>query len=162
FAKDMAGEYKSRHACHMDAFRWVKRDSYLPAGSHGLKVRPSQTHLRPPVHGLTVARSCRGSAARARAHQAVTTAKLGDNPMELDPEDMTPYVPAWRGRGGRVAAWMATRTCTPLRRTRNAPPRAPPCAPPRPRGTPARLAQSDPDRLASYSVSDAVATYYLY
>ena len=25
----------------MDAFRWVKRDSYLPAGSHGLKVRAS-------------------------------------------------------------------------------------------------------------------------
>ena len=25
--------------------------------------------------------------------QAVTTAKLGYNPMELDPEDMTPYVP---------------------------------------------------------------------
>jgi len=38
FSKDAEGEYKSRHACHMDAFRWVKRDSYLPAGSHGLKV----------------------------------------------------------------------------------------------------------------------------
>lgn len=43
----------------MDTFRWVKRDSYLPAGSHGLK--------------------------------AVTTAKLGYNPLELDPENMTPY-----------------------------------------------------------------------
>jgi DNA polymerase epsilon subunit 1 len=38
--------------------RWVKRDSYLPQGSQGLK--------------------------------AVTTAKLGYNPIELDPELMTP------------------------------------------------------------------------
>lgn len=38
--------------------RWVKRDSYLPQGSHGLK--------------------------------AVTVAKLGYNPIELDPELMTP------------------------------------------------------------------------
>jgi DNA polymerase epsilon subunit 1 len=37
---------------------WVKRDSYLPQGSQGLK--------------------------------AVTTAKLGYNPIELDPELMTP------------------------------------------------------------------------
>lgn len=40
--------------------RWVKRDSYLPQGSHGLK--------------------------------AVTVAKLGYNPIELDPELMTPWV----------------------------------------------------------------------
>jgi len=40
----------------MDAFKWVKRDSYLPQGSHGLK--------------------------------AVTKAKLGYNPMELNPEEM--------------------------------------------------------------------------
>ena len=62
--------------------RWVKRDSYLPQGSQGLK--------------------------------AVTTAKLGYNPIELDPELMTPY------------------------------------------------AIEQPQTLASYSVSDAVATYYLY
>jgi DNA polymerase epsilon subunit 1 len=37
---------------------WVKRDSYLPQGSQGLK--------------------------------AVTVAKLGYNPIELDPELMTP------------------------------------------------------------------------
>lgn len=63
-------------------FRWVKRDSYLPQGSQGLK--------------------------------AVTKAKLGYNPIELDPELMTPY------------------------------------------------AIEQPQELASYSVSDAVATYYLY
>lgn len=62
--------------------RWVKRDSYLPQGSQGLK--------------------------------AVTTAKLGYNPIELDPELMTPY------------------------------------------------AIEQPQILAQYSVSDAVATYYLY
>ncbi|KII85363.1 hypothetical protein PLICRDRAFT_700901 [Plicaturopsis crispa FD-325 SS-3] len=82
FAKDAEDEYKSRTCVHMDAFRWVKRDSYLPQGSQGLK--------------------------------AVTTSKLGYNPIELDPELMTPY------------------------------------------------AMEQPQVLAQYSVSDAVATYYLY
>ncbi|GJJ12948.1 hypothetical protein Clacol_007195 [Clathrus columnatus] len=82
FAKDSEDEYKSRTCAHMDCFRWVKRDSYLPQGSQGLK--------------------------------AVTTAKLGYNPIELDPELMTPY------------------------------------------------AIEQPQILAQYSVSDAVATYYLY
>ncbi|KAI9254659.1 hypothetical protein BY458DRAFT_558768 [Sporodiniella umbellata] len=80
--KDEEDEYKCKHASHMDAFRWVQRDSYLPTGSQGLK--------------------------------AVTTAKLGYNPLELDPEDMT------------------------------------------------RFANEQPQILAHYSVSDAVATYYLY
>lgn len=65
----------------MDCFRWVKRDSYLPMGSQGLK--------------------------------AVAHAKLGYDPVELDPEEMTP------------------------------------------------LAYENPQKLAEYSVSDAVATYYL-
>lgn len=82
FAKDSEDEYKSRTCVHMDCFRWVKRDSYLPQGSQGLK--------------------------------AVTTAKLGYNPIEIDPELMTPY------------------------------------------------AMEQPHYLAQYSVSDAVATYYLY
>ncbi|KAF9359459.1 DNA polymerase epsilon catalytic subunit [Mortierella sp. AD094] len=80
--KDDEDEYKSNTAVHMDAFRWVKRDSYLPMGSQGLK--------------------------------SVTKEKLGYNPMELDPEDMT------------------------------------------------RFASERPQTLAQYSVSDAVATYYLY
>ncbi|KAI5954179.1 POL2 [Candida jiufengensis] len=82
FAKDNEDEYKSKYCVHMDCFRWVKRDSYLPQGSQGLK--------------------------------AVTTVKLGYNPTELDPELMTPY------------------------------------------------AYEKPQLLAEYSVSDAVATYYLY
>ncbi|CCK70723.1 DNA polymerase epsilon catalytic subunit KNAG_0F00540 [Huiozyma naganishii CBS 8797] len=82
FAADSEGEYKSAYCCHMDCFRWVKRDSYLPQGSQGLK--------------------------------AVTQAKLGYNPIELDPELMTPY------------------------------------------------AYTKPQQLSEYSVSDAVATYYLY
>ncbi|KAG7095213.1 hypothetical protein E1B28_005988 [Marasmius oreades] len=82
FSIDSEDEYKSRTCVHMDCFRWVKRDSYLPQGSQGLK--------------------------------AVTTAKLGYNPIELDPELMTPY------------------------------------------------AMEQPQVLAQYSVSDAVATYYLY
>lgn len=82
FKKDSEDEYKSTYCCHMDCFRWVKRDSYLPQGSQGLK--------------------------------AVTTAKLGYNPIEIDPELMTPY------------------------------------------------AIEKPQTMAEYSVSDAVATYYLY
>ncbi|ANZ74792.1 BA75_01783T0 [Komagataella pastoris] len=82
FAKDVEDEYKSKYCVHMDCYRWVKRDSYLPQGSQGLK--------------------------------AVTTVKLGYNPTELDPELMTPY------------------------------------------------AYEKPQLLAEYSVSDAVATYYLY
>ena len=76
------GECRSRSALHLDAFAWVKRDSYLPAGSHGLK--------------------------------AVTKAKLKYNPVEVDPEDMLPF------------------------------------------------AQTQPQTMAAYSVSDAVSTYYLY
>ncbi|KAJ3105734.1 DNA polymerase epsilon catalytic subunit, partial [Phlyctochytrium bullatum] len=75
-------EYRARYAVHIDAFYWVKRDSYLPQGSQGLK--------------------------------AVTKYKLGYNPIEVDPEDMT------------------------------------------------RFAAEKPQILAQYSVSDAVATYYLY
>lgn len=67
---------------HLDAFCWVKRDSYLPQGSQGLK--------------------------------AVTKYKLGYDPVEVDPEDMVRY------------------------------------------------AKDRPTHMASYSVSDAVATYYLY
>ncbi|KAJ3109502.1 DNA polymerase epsilon catalytic subunit [Phlyctochytrium planicorne] len=82
FAKDGNGEYLAKHAVHADAFCWVKRDSYLPQGSQGLK--------------------------------AVTKYKLSYNPIEIDPEDMT------------------------------------------------RFAAEQPQTLAQYSVSDAVATYYLY
>ncbi|KAI0224564.1 DNA polymerase epsilon catalytic subunit [Massospora cicadina] len=38
FGRDGAGEYKSSYCIHMDCLAWVKRDSYLPAGSHGLKA----------------------------------------------------------------------------------------------------------------------------
>ncbi|CAI9105576.1 OLC1v1004524C1 [Oldenlandia corymbosa var. corymbosa] len=76
------GECRSKFACHLDCFAWVKRDSYLPQGSHGLK--------------------------------AVTKAKLGYDPLEVNPEDMV------------------------------------------------RFAMERPQMMASYSVSDAVATYYLY
>lgn len=76
------GECRAKFACHLDCFAWVKRDSYLPQGSHGLK--------------------------------AVTKAKLGYDPLEVNPEDMV------------------------------------------------RFAKEKPQMMASYSVSDAVATYYLY
>ncbi|XP_076845905.1 DNA polymerase epsilon catalytic subunit A [Brachyhypopomus gauderio] len=82
FQKDGQGEYKASQAIHMDCLRWVKRDSYLPVGSHNLK--------------------------------AAAKAKLGYDPVELDPEEMC------------------------------------------------RMATEEPQTLATYSVSDAVATYYLY
>jgi DNA polymerase epsilon subunit 1 len=77
-----SGEYTGRFASHMDCYYWVKRDAFLPQGSHGLKK--------------------------------VTKAKLGYDPVELDPELMVPY------------------------------------------------AKDKPQHLAEYSVSDAVATYFLY
>ncbi|MCD7471233.1 DNA polymerase epsilon catalytic subunit A [Datura stramonium] len=76
------GECRAKYACHLDCFAWVKRDSYLPQGSQGLK--------------------------------AVTKAKLGYDPLEVNPEDMV------------------------------------------------RFAKEKPQMMASYSVSDAVSTYYLY
>ncbi|XP_041968884.1 DNA polymerase epsilon catalytic subunit 1 isoform X2 [Aricia agestis] len=76
------GTYACRPAMHMDCLCWVKRDSYLPVGSQGLK--------------------------------AVAKAKLRYDPVELDPEDMC------------------------------------------------RMASEQPQVLSNYSVSDAVATYYLY
>ena len=82
FAKDSQGNFLSRPAAHMDAFCWVKRDSYLPVGSQGLK--------------------------------ATTKAKLRYDPVEVNPEDMC------------------------------------------------KMATEQPQELANYSVSDAVATYYLY
>lgn len=82
FAQAKDGDFLSRPTMHMDCFKWVKRDSYLPVGSQNLK--------------------------------AVAKAKLRYDPIELDPEDMC------------------------------------------------RLAREQPQVLANYSVSDAVATYYLY
>ena len=38
FKRDVEDEFKSRSCIHMDCFRWVKRDSYLPQGSQGLKA----------------------------------------------------------------------------------------------------------------------------
>ncbi|KAH8310400.1 hypothetical protein KR044_001123, partial [Drosophila immigrans] len=82
FSKLRDGNYLSRPCIHMDCLCWVKRDSYLPVGSQGLK--------------------------------AVAKAKLRYDPVELDPEDMC------------------------------------------------RMAVEQPQVLSNYSVSDAVATYYLY
>ncbi|KAG9158142.1 hypothetical protein Leryth_000281, partial [Lithospermum erythrorhizon] len=53
------GECRAKFACHLDCFAWVKRDSYLPQGSQGLK--------------------------------AVTKAKLGYDPLEVNPEDMVRF-----------------------------------------------------------------------
>ena len=75
-------EFMGRFSVHIDCMYWVKRDAFLPQGSHGLK--------------------------------AVTKAKLGYDPIEVDPEKMLKY------------------------------------------------ARELPQQLCAYSVSDALATYYLY
>uniref|UniRef100_A0AC34Q2Y3 DNA polymerase epsilon catalytic subunit n=1 Tax=Panagrolaimus sp. JU765 TaxID=591449 RepID=A0AC34Q2Y3_9BILA len=82
FYKDSQDEYKHINSIHMDAFRCVQHDSYLPVGNQNLK--------------------------------AATKAKLRYDPIELDPELMV------------------------------------------------QMAKYQPQTLASYSVSDAVSTYYLY
>ncbi|KAG1689536.1 DNA polymerase epsilon catalytic subunit A [Nymphon striatum] len=82
FSQNREGDYTCRPCIHMDCYKWVKRDSYLPVGSQNLK--------------------------------AVAKAKLHYDPVELDPEDMC------------------------------------------------RMANEQPQVLSNYSVSDAVATYYLY
>lgn len=82
FCKVGKEEFLSHCCIHMDCFKWVQRDSYLPVGSQNLK--------------------------------AVCKNKLRYNPVELDPEEML------------------------------------------------RMAIEQPQVLADYSVSDAVATYYLY
>lgn len=74
--------FSSPFIVHLDCYKWVRRDSYLPMGSQGLK--------------------------------SVAKIKLGYFPDELDPEMMV------------------------------------------------ECASRDPHKLASYSVSDAVATYYLF
>ncbi|GKB39369.1 DNA polymerase epsilon catalytic subunit A [Tanacetum coccineum] len=76
------GKCRAKFTCHLDCFTWVKRDSYLPQGSHGVKV--------------------------------VTKAKLGYDPLEVNPEDIV------------------------------------------------RFAMEKPQMMASYLVSHAVSTYYLY
>ena len=81
-SKPGEGEYMGRFAIHIDCLYWVKRDAFLPQGSHGLK--------------------------------AVTKAKLGYNPIEVDPEKMV------------------------------------------------QNARETPKQFCAYSVSDALATYYLY
>lgn len=82
FSQGADGAFLCQATPHLDCFYWVKRDSYLPQGSQGLK--------------------------------AVTKSKLGYDPIEVDPEEMLP------------------------------------------------LCQSAPQRLASYSVSDALSTWFLY
>lgn len=51
FQRDNQGEFKSRAVIHMDCLRWVKRDSYLPVGSHNLKAvaKASIFHLQSDV-----------------------------------------------------------------------------------------------------------------
>ena len=108
-------EYTCKYASHLDAIYWVKRDSYLPQGSHGLKVSgvassPVCAPTHPPFVAWGDSASLLVLTLCAGPHQAVTKAKLGYDPLEIPPEDMV------------------------------------------------RMASVNPKHMASYSVSDAVAT----
>eukprot|EP00962_Isochrysis_galbana_P055846 scaffold27660_cov101-Isochrysis_galbana.AAC.1 len=120
----------------MDCIHWVKRDSYLPAGSHGLKAvcraklgcaggegdrraRDCGPHTLTGVQpALTPSTSL--PTLYSRAAPTLDSRRLPAHPLrryeplEIDPEDMTRY------------------------------------------------AIEQPQLMASYSVSDAVATYYLF
>lgn len=49
FFKDSQDEYKHPNCIHMDAFRWVQRDSYLPMGSQSLKAATREKLQYEPV-----------------------------------------------------------------------------------------------------------------
>ncbi|KAM7276901.1 hypothetical protein ACFE04_018767 [Oxalis oulophora] len=116
------GECRAKFACHLDCFAWVKRDSYLPQGSQGLKFnntffdslsRKKFSHT-PFTFLLFDEANVFISIFGVEKGKAVTKAKLGYDPVEVNPEDMV------------------------------------------------RFAKEKPQMMASYSVSDAVATYFLY
>lgn len=99
------GECLSKFSCHLDCFAWVKRDSYLPQGSQGLKVPPTLKMFCYYTSGSTLFQ-----AIFLEIHiimikfwfhvlklpsslnwQAVTKAKLGFDPLEVNPEDMLQF-----------------------------------------------------------------------
>lgn len=73
FSPDTQEEYKCRPIIHMDAFRWVKRDSYLPVGSQNLKAAAKVFAI------LSIFTSVPSSLLQAKLRYA---------PVELDPEEM--------------------------------------------------------------------------
>lgn len=114
----------------MDCMHWVNRDSYLPQGSRGLKVRQmGQDAVSGLMHSwqtlslkllsgvpfpphcchwaLDLAdvqpRQCARSASLCTCLQMVTKYKLGYDPVEVDPEDMVGTC-VGGGGGGEEAA----------------------------------------------------------
>ena len=63
---NLAGEYRGCGAVHLDAFCWVKRDSYLPQGAQGLKAVTRYKLGRD--RSRSTRRTCCASAGAARAH----------------------------------------------------------------------------------------------
>ncbi|KAE8124288.1 hypothetical protein FH972_019187 [Carpinus fangiana] len=68
------GECRTKFACHLDCFDWVKRDSYLPQGSQGLKGNLGKIAKVVTTHGKV-------STLRLTKHilrqEAEATAKIG-------------------------------------------------------------------------------------
>ncbi|XP_019095087.1 PREDICTED: DNA polymerase epsilon catalytic subunit A-like [Camelina sativa] len=134
------GECRAKFACHLDCFAWVKRDSYLPQGSHGLKA---VTKAKLGYDPLEVNPEDMVRFAQEKP-QAVTKAKLGYDPLEVNPEDMVrfaqekpQYTTLRSGHRFQAINWSKLLDFSSL------------CC-------------SACKTMASYSVSDAVATYYLY
>ena len=93
-AADDGKYYLSSATTHIDAIHWVKRDSYLPAGSHGLKVRT-------PLPTCS-ARVTRAPTAAAPSSPAV---RVGGTCRRLDV-----YVCVCRVRPCAVPSWAMTRS----------------------------------------------------
>lgn len=100
FFKDSQEEYKNVNCIHMDAFRYGFFSYVIESDSHWLFIRWVQRDSYLPMGSQNL--------------KATTKAKLGYDPVEVDPELML------------------------------------------------EMARHQPKTLANYSVSDAVATYYLY
>ncbi|OMO89101.1 hypothetical protein COLO4_19937 [Corchorus olitorius] len=107
------GECRAKFACHLDCFAWVKRDIVIRVLPSSLEALLENKWGMIRLDALLSA-PLDPSMLFGLGPEAVTKAKLGYDPLEVNPEDMV------------------------------------------------RFAKEEPQMMASYSVSDAVATYYLY
>ncbi len=221
----MSGEVLARHAVHMDCLHWVNRDSYLPQGSRGLKVRSSswgrvtsgplsplhscqgdgpamqaqgegaRAHLSPPVPpspsllssppplsallAPPATSACRAGSQALTVHpflqRPVCVSAQGEAPRDLTlPASDTPSgglchthpsvlsaTAAGAHESSRARAFfLPRRSRAPLQAVTKAklgydPVEVDP-------EDMLRMAAEQPQAMASYSVSDAVSTYYLY
>lgn len=163
-----SGECLSDAAIHMDCFAWVNRDSYLPQGSRGLKVRRAGHEAAKGGEPVFVL----GSRGKRKETWMKQTSVLPLGPMSrlLAPPLPTAHSLASLSLsspdppGGNDPSASAAPGSLSRRHSTQAVTKAklgydPVEVPPEDM---LRMAQEEPQGMASYSVSDAVSTYYLY